>query len=201
MAAQAVTRGAFRPPTRSPRLAPSPPLRGGGFAPAPARRPPAAEDMVNWLAGGLMRRNLPRDIVKRWELLPVACHGKGKMRSAATETRNSSSKPGTSAWKDAALVLLWLKEAQPHIIGHPAQRHRYHLPSPTEPHTELGALNCSTPVVSPLLLETCPQSWHCPNPPSVPTLSVTHWLYGKEVYPKHTMAYGGCRKHRERRTG
>lgn len=66
-----------------------------------------------------MRWNLPQDIVKRWELLPIVCHGKEKMRSAATESRNSSSKPGTSAWEDAALVLLWLKEAQPHILGHP----------------------------------------------------------------------------------
>lgn len=37
------------------------------------------QDMVNWLAGCLMRRNLSRDTVKRWDLLPVVCHGKGKM--------------------------------------------------------------------------------------------------------------------------
>lgn len=35
--------------------------------------------------------------------------------SAATESRNASSKPGISAWEDAALMLLWLKEAQSHI--------------------------------------------------------------------------------------
>lgn len=41
------------------------------------------------------------------------------LHSAAAETRNASSKPGTSAWEDAALLLLWLEEAQPHVLGHP----------------------------------------------------------------------------------
>lgn len=37
------------------------------------------QDTVKWLAGCLMRRNLPWDTMKSWDLLPVVCHGKGKM--------------------------------------------------------------------------------------------------------------------------